>query len=75
MQFAVRELVASKPVADKKIFEQSFKTVFFFSVLPAVGGSWENMVLKYTKEPNIVCVSYIIGSVHLNKNISDLWSL
>ena len=74
VQFAVRELVASKPVADKKIFEQSFKTVFF-SVLPAVGGSWENMVLKYTKEPNIVCVSYIIGSVHLNKNISDLWSL
>ena len=30
------------------------------------------MVLKYTKEPNIVCVSYIIVCVHLNKNISDL---
>ena len=40
-----------------------------------VGGSSENMVLKYKKEPNIVCVSYITGCVHLNKNISDLWSL
>ena len=25
------------------------------------------MVLKYTKGPNTVCVSYIIGCVHLNK--------
>ena len=33
------------------------------------------MVLKYTKEPNIACASYIIGFVHLNKNVSDLWSL
>ena len=33
------------------------------------------MVLKYTKEPKIVSVCYIIGSVHLNKNISDLWPL
>ena len=32
------------------------------------------MVLKYTKEPNIVYFSYIIVCVHLNKNISDLWS-
>ena len=40
-----------------------------------VGGSSENMVLKYKKEPNIVCVSYITGCVHINKNIIYLWSL
>ena len=53
--------------------------LIFFSVFPTVGvgvgESWESMVLKYTKEPNIVCVSYIIECVHLNKNRSDLWSL
>ena len=55
-----------------------FWTVFqssFFLVFARVEGSLENMVLKYTKEPKIVCVPYIVWCVHLNKNISDLWSL
>ena len=42
----------------------AYKRVYFFAYH-----------IKYTKKPNIVCVSYIIGCVHLNKNISDLWSL
>ena len=53
-----------------------FWTVFqknFFSII-TVGGSLENVLLKYRKEPNIVCFSYIVGCVHLNKNISDLRS-
>ena len=47
----------------------------FFSVFPKVAGSWENVVLKYRKEPNIAFVSYIIECAHPNKNISHLWSL
>ena len=33
------------------------------------------MILKYIKEPNIVCSSYMIGGACLNINTSDLWSL
>ena len=58
--------------------EIHFWTVFqniFFSVFPTVGGSLENVILKYRKEPHIVCVSFIIKCVPLNENISDLWPL
>ena len=36
---------------------------------------FQNVLLKYRKESNIVCFSYIVGGVRLDKNISDLWSL
>ena len=53
-----------------------FSTVFqFFSISNSRWGAKEKVLLKYRKETNIVCFSYIIGCVYLNKNMSDLWSL
>ena len=51
-----------------------FQNSFFFSISNS-RGELGKRGLKYRKEPHIVCVSYIIGCVHLNKNTSDLWSL
>ena len=50
------------------------QTRFFFSISNS-RGELKNVVLKYRKELNIIRVSYIIGCVHPNKNISDFWSL
>ena len=51
-------------------------TVFqFFQYLEQSMESYENMLLRYRIETNIVFFTYIMGCVYLNKNVSDLWSL
>ena len=50
-----------------------FATMFqFFQYFKQSVESLENVLLKFRKETNFICFSYIIGYVCLNKNNSDL---
>ena len=53
-----------------------FSTAFqFFKYFEQLVGSYENVLLKYRKETNIVCFSYIIGCVFILIKIQVIYGL